>query len=190
MCYVPRDSTKELSKFNKSIKLQQPPPLFLRRRSSATGNAFKRIEQQKSQNFSRIFFEISEIWFSIDFVKIIMEIISKVPLQFQDSMYANILLSGGTAQMKGFKERFEHEMIKALPKTTSFNVSFANADIQNSDYPNLTLAAFRGATILSKNTNFLKLLTKKDEYSPEQFRRNQMIRTSKRIKNAALLLSS
>uniref|UniRef100_A0AC34F5C1 Actin-related protein n=1 Tax=Panagrolaimus sp. ES5 TaxID=591445 RepID=A0AC34F5C1_9BILA len=194
MCYVPRDSTKELTKFNKNAKIQ-PPPVFLQRRS-ATGKAFiKRFEQQKSQNSSRICFEIAEIWFSIDFVKIITDTVAKVPLQYQDAMYANIIISGGTAQMKGFKERFEHEMVKKLPNTTSLNVNYANSDLANpstseNNIPNTSLAAFRGAVILAKHPNFSKLLTKRDEYSPEQFRRNRMIRTSKRIKNASLLLSS
>uniref|UniRef100_A0A914YMW0 Actin n=1 Tax=Panagrolaimus superbus TaxID=310955 RepID=A0A914YMW0_9BILA len=116
MCYVPRDSTKELTKYNKNAKIQQPPPILLQRRS-ATGKGFiKKFERQKSQYSSRICFEIAEIWFSIDFVKIITDMIAKVPLQYQDAMYANIVLSGGTAQMKGFKERFLHEMVKKSSK--------------------------------------------------------------------------
>ena len=192
-CYIPLDPGVELTKFNK-YKRSDPPPVLLSRKS-ATNNAFKRIELQKIKNSSRIWFEIGEVWFNNDFAWIVGDVVSKLPLKFHDELYANIILSGGTVQMKGFKERFAHELQKKLPGAV---VTFANEPepsvYENVEEPskafNTSLAPFQGGVILANHPSFSKLLTKKTEYSPEKFRRNQMIRTSKRIKNAALLFSS
>ena len=160
---------------------------------------------------NRAFFEAPEVFFQsrntesdvFGLEKRIYNVIVKVQnIAYHGVLYENIVISGGSAKIKGLKERLSAEIINAVPRGARLNISFpherevgesdggytsedveaeANVKTNSHGIESLELAAFRGACRLTRMPHYVSLLmAKKDFEEPLSFLRSS-IRRSVRI---------
>lgn len=91
--------------------------------------------------------------------ELVQSTIQKIDLDLLNHLSKNIYLAGGTTQMKGFVERFAREMSKSSGSRFEQNVVASNGD--------RTLLAWKGGSIVTNMSNFVKLWISKKEYQEE-----------------------
>lgn len=150
----------------------------------------------KQKTTNKAFFEAPEVLFDpsisgkkdYGIVQQLYETIASVkPIGYHGLLYSNIILSGGTAKLKGLKERFAANIDGYSPKLSKINVSLATdlpdleggeeeedeegyvststhdkSDINN-ERTDVALAAFKGATILAQRPDFASFLVERED---------------------------
>lgn len=91
--------------------------------------------------------------------ELIENAIQKIDIDLMNHLSKNIYLAGGTTQMQGFVERFAYEMTKSSGKRFEQNVVASTGD--------RTLMAWKGGSIVTNMSNFVKLWISRKDYAEE-----------------------
>ena len=87
--------------------------------------------------------------------QMVKNVIEKCDETIQDEMWRNVVLSGGSSLIPGFKERFEDELQKIAPEGTKVNV----IPVEDRD-----IAVWKGGSQAFMNEGMKEFLFLKEEY--------------------------
>lgn len=87
--------------------------------------------------------------------RMVLDTVKKVPIDHVRAMYANVVLSGGTTLIKGFKNRLLAELKAKLP---------SNVEIVIKEPLNRHLSAWVGASVLASAKTFNFYWVSREEY--------------------------
>jgi len=148
MCYIASDLKKETEKFNNNLRLEKN---------------YKSPDGEDIKLISEIFLAPECLFAPILIGKeilplheFIIESISKCDIDFQGTLYNNIILSGGSSKFPGIKDRLKREITKSIPKSIEVNII---APRQRE------LSTWMGGSIFGSLPSFHKLAITKEEYN-------------------------
>uniref|UniRef100_A0A914R6N7 Actin-related protein n=1 Tax=Panagrolaimus davidi TaxID=227884 RepID=A0A914R6N7_9BILA len=215
-CFVASDYRAEIEKHASEEEIRPESPQYLR---YLKDSPIARMYQRLQKPTSKAIFEAPEILFEpsiagkkdYGIAEQLYEMIGSVkPMGYHGLLYSNIILSGGNAKLKGLKERFAAEIDGYSPKLSKINVTFATDihDFEEDDVEegyvststnekseisliqcDISLAAFKGATILAKRPDFSSTFLMKKEDRPN-LRRNLSRASVRSIRSSSYRKSS
>ena len=222
-CFVALDHESELKRFESDDSPPESPGYLKYLKNSPIARKFQHFRKPTSQSC----FDAPEILFqpsllgktkSYGIVEQLYETISSVkPMGYHGLLYSNIILSGGTAKLRGLKERFALNIDGYSPKLSKVHVSLATdtspphqkpdddeegyaststhdkstSDLSLNSGTDSSLAAFKGGTMLANRPDFSSLLIEREDRI--QFRRsrsrasNRSFRSSYRASSSTFL---
>ncbi|KAL3865673.1 hypothetical protein ACJMK2_043037 [Sinanodonta woodiana] len=87
--------------------------------------------------------------------KLVIDSINRCDVDTRRDLYKDIILVGGTTQMKGFEERLKHELQLLAPDNTKINITVPN---------NRQHTVWLGGAILASSATFQEMWISKQEY--------------------------
>ena len=88
---------------------------------------------------------------------LVMSSINKVDIDYKRDLFANLLLSGGSTLLRGFKKRLENELQEMAPASQKIKL-MATSDTERK------VAPWIGGSILSSLGTFQQMWMSKQEY--------------------------
>lgn len=127
MCFIAKDPRKEEREWSAFTSL---PPSLVASDDAPVKNSRYQLPDGKIITLGAETFRAPEILFNPELIgsefrgvqDIVMESIAKIDLDLRESLYKNIVLSGGTTLTKGFGDRLLTEMKNATDKGTKIKI--------------------------------------------------------------------